>query len=174
MATKAKQPPKHPSGSEKDARNKAKKDKQKGQNNQPPIPDNLVPASNSPVKRKANTESGSIMAKKMKAAEIGQNDNGVKDMDEDGQNCDIPGIRAKTVDHLTNAPALESVSMEADSSSASKSVESHKGSRAMMHTNAMQDDEQKYAIQAAHNKKKQAAKTNSMFIKKKVGAALID
>ncbi|TIB36120.1 hypothetical protein E3P84_01056 [Wallemia ichthyophaga] len=167
VAAKAKQPAKHPSGFEKDVRNNAKKN-DKGEVEQQSIPDNLVPASNSPVKRKATAESGSSMAKKMKAAEMNQNDSNVIDIDGD-QNSDIPGIRSDSVDQLVNAPVLESVNMDTDSSNRSQSVsvEPSKGPRTMMHNGTAQDDEQKKAIQAAHNRKKQAAKNNSMFINKK-------
>lgn len=174
MAAKAKQPAKHPSGFEKDVRNNAKKN-DKGEVEQQSIPDNLVPASNSPVKRKATAESGSSMAKKMKAAEMNQNDSNVIDIDGD-QNSDIPGIRSDSADQLVNAPVLESVNMDTDSSNRSQSVsvEPGKGPRTMMHNGTAQDDEQKKAIQAAHNRKKQAAKNNSMFInKKKVCSALL-
>ncbi|TIA90934.1 hypothetical protein E3P99_01297 [Wallemia hederae] len=162
VASKARQPQRHPTGAQKDARNKANKNKQASQV-AVPIPEDLVPAAVSPVKRKANPETGSSMAKKLKAVEANKDGQ----VEGDGQDSDIPGLRVGSGGQARHAPVLESVPMEADSSSSSAPTDAPKGPRAMAQRDGAQDDEQKKAMQAAYNKKKQAAKANSMFIKRK-------
>ena len=105
------------------------------------------------------------MAKKLKAVKA--NENG--QVEGDGQESDIPGLKVGSSSQARHAPVLESVPMEADGSSSSAPTDAPKGPRAMTQKDGVQDDEQKKAMQAAYNKKKQAAKANSMFIKKKVG-----
>lgn len=161
---------KHPTSQEKDAQNK-KKNRNK-EKEQPSIPDNLVPTGNSPVKRKAEQENGASLAKKMKAAEDDRNGVTAKII-EDGEveeiESDIPGIGRMSSTQPLNAPSIESNSMEISSSNASSNVP---GGPNVMQNNNKSAEQQKQAIQEGYNKRKQEAKKNSMFMKKKVGLIL--
>ncbi|TIC00510.1 hypothetical protein E3Q17_02141 [Wallemia mellicola] len=156
---------KHPTSQEKDAQNK-KKNKTK-EREQPPIPDNLVPTGNSPVKRKAEQESGASLAKKMKAAEDGRNGVTIKVVENDVVEeieSDIPGIGRMPSTQPLNAPSIESNSMDISSSNVSSNLP---GGPNVMQNNNKSAEQQKQAIQEGYNKRKQEAKKNSMFMKKK-------
>lgn len=108
----------------------------------------------------------------MKAAEDGRNGVTIKVVENDVVEeieSDIPGIGRTPSTQPLNAPSIESNSMDISSSNVSSNLP---GGPNVMQNNNKSAEQQKQAIQEGYNKRKQEAKKNSMFMKKKVGLIL--